>query len=204
MPVLKRKRDGNPPSTSSSLPISRPKRRKFTLEHGFSQLSLNLDSNTAIHTPVAVLDVSANTTVAPPTILPSSVEEPPSKPITEAKMHNWYEPEKDRLSPSFLLFPLILISVTGIVITALDDSDSDSEPEATPISDIAVLRAVLDHMKENAIHSIPPTTKEPEMALVLFKPLVPFGASQESQDKQKEPDEKQDPRLHDDAMDVGP
>jgi hypothetical protein len=97
------------------------------------------------------------------------------------------------------------------VITALDESDSDSEPEATPNADIAVLRAVLDHMKENmkenTIHSIPPTIKEPEMALVLFKPLVPFGASQESQDKQKEPDEgtfKENPRLHDDAMDVGP
>jgi len=95
-------------------------------------------------------------------------------------MRNWYEPEKDR-----------------IVITDLDDySDSDVE-QTEDDSEIVISSAALNHIKDNTAKTLNP--KKPGMALVLYKPIVPFV---------KEPDcDEPIARMADggdDAMDVGP
>jgi hypothetical protein len=85
----------------------------------------------------------------------------------------------------------------GIVITDLEDSDSDVEQlDADP--EILISPAVLSHIKSNTTRAL--STQRPEMALVLYKPIKAFGRETEC-DQPRMGDRVQ---SDDDAMDVGP
>jgi len=100
------------------------------------------------------------------------------------RSQSWYEPEKDR-----------------IVITDLDDSDDESDPNSA--SGIDISTALLDRIKNHRMHtsaSVPlPSTST---ALVLFRPLT-FGPKEVVDD---EPAEvvAQSSHADDDAMDIEP
>ncbi|KZT63192.1 hypothetical protein DAEQUDRAFT_719682 [Daedalea quercina L-15889] len=143
-----------------------------------------------------------------PVVLPDSVEEPHSPeeardiPDVRMKIPSWYEPEKDR-----------------IVITDLEDSDTEDQGETNPSNDDAqyiVSSALLDRLPLHA--PLLPNCSDIDCtkALVLFRPLVVpsrYDLVQEESAGDERPDDVEldaptmvvdIPMDVDDAMDVDP
>lgn len=168
--------------------------------------------------------------VCSPVVLPGSVEEPnsPEEALEEVqdvrmKIPHWYEPEKDRTY--LLALPhrtLPSPRPAGIVITDLEDSDTEAEETklSTPETEYTVSSALLDRLPIHAPSL--PSLAEPDnnKALVLFRPLaIPCPAENEQAGLVEETGEGQDdfasdvstmytdpgtPMDVDDAMDVEP
>lgn len=203
-----------PPSRASS-PPSAKRRRCSTLERGLANLVLDFNATQPISilelpnpvqptsnasTPSA-MDISPYPTPTPspsPAIIyPSSVEEySPSD--HEIKMKSWYEPEKDRKStPAHTDLPRSFVSsLSGIVVTDLDSSDSEVDDDENSGNDITISPALLERFKSRPLRGPEPLiggTRLPDesKALVLFKPLIvgPFptqGIVEEPLDEERE------------------
>lgn len=124
-----------------------------------------------------------------PVVRPGSVEEPTSPvvdlPDVQMKSPSWYEIEKDRRScPRVSVLRLPLTTHAGIVVTDLEDSDteeSESDASTKTTSDMTVSPALLDRLSKHVSAMPTPRYQEPDSskALVLFRPLViPAGNSE--------------------------
>ncbi|EPS99863.1 hypothetical protein FOMPIDRAFT_1036914 [Fomitopsis schrenkii] len=213
----------------------RPKRRRYdNIEHGLAQMTLN---RTSISPPPSasrlglVVELPSEVQVPPPTaytepsptayapsveeaprtppapsfipdmrspiIFPGSVEEPCSPEVTlhetpdvRMKIPHWYEPEKDR-----------------IVITDLEDSDTEAEEDAktgTPGAGYTVSSVLLDRLPFHAPSL--PSFVEPDSskALVLFRPLSKLGPAEQEEERVEEAGEGRDVASDESPMDTDP
>lgn len=178
----------------------------------------------ALHTPPAGLTYDLRS----PVVLPGSVEEPVSPeetsneiPDVRMKIPHWYEPEKDRMyCPWSACSMLPSPRPAGIVITDLEDSDTEAEEDAKPCAGFTVSPALLHRLPIHAPSL--PSFVEPDSskALVLFRPLaIHRPVEQEQEEGVEEAGDGQEdfasdilpmdtdpgtPMDVDDAMDVEP
>ena len=162
---------------------------------------------------------SSNTMLPDGSTLPllrsSSVVEPPSPDIDDIQMSTptWYEPEKDsefvlqvvRYPLPLRRFPrssrshciLMILGITGIVITSLDDGEYDGDDEgqkrqrtgtnsAAQESNFTISPAFLNAINRKLIRTedppAPPTDVSSSQALVLFRPLPVIALPPEEDD----------------------
>ncbi|KIK67098.1 hypothetical protein GYMLUDRAFT_54946 [Collybiopsis luxurians FD-317 M1] len=112
-----------------------------------------------------------------PSIQPDSIEEPASPVLAVPEIHmkgsSWYEPEPDRESSSIVMTvpeDSARPRFSGIIVTDLDSSDEEEEPE--PLH--AVVSSVLlerIRQREREHSNIIPAFQD-RQALVLYKPLT--------------------------------
>ncbi|THH30946.1 hypothetical protein EUX98_g3267 [Antrodiella citrinella] len=225
MPSLKRKNayiysdpDIDSPTTSRPEPLPAPKRRRCDdLERGLAQLSIA----PTYSTPSAA---NANAFPAPAysswntSDVQAIVTEPEDTPIECDD--EWFEPEKDRTSPSpshpppsRTSPPLPPSAPSGIVITKLAPDEPihmSPPPPPDPVS-VTISPALLDRLKSHhqtfgipGLLQGPPPRADDSRALVLFKPLKIEPPSQPEPVIHEPEEEKADVVQEEDAdmMDV--
>ena len=126
-----------------------------------------------------------------PLLRSSSVDEPPSPDVYDIQMSTptWYEPEKDSESPTALSptlgasNPEVRNSITGIIITSLDDDEYDGDDELgqqqqragtnsiAQGSEFTISPAFLNAINKKLTQAASPTDASASQALVLFRPL---------------------------------
>lgn len=134
----------------------------------------------------------------PAVVLPESVEEPTSPAQDELadvkmKVPSWYEIEKDRTCPARSVCARA-DAAAGIVVTDLEDSDTEEGDAAEPQPSVALSPALLERLarrQDLPIYARDASSPDLSSALVLFRPPGrPGGAEEEERVELPEPEER--------------